>query len=98
MPERLAVALSELIGGAPPAQRFVATMTGELADCYETKAQGVRAIVAALSEATAGSELRIYLTDGTFATPEAAIAPPLGGGGFELARGGPIRSSVRCRG
>jgi probable H4MPT-linked C1 transfer pathway protein len=77
-PERLADALADLIAAAPQdTDRFVATMTGELADCYETKAQGVTAIVAALGIATAGRELRIYLTDGTFVSPAEAIARPL---------------------
>ena len=35
----------------PPADRWVATMTGELADCFATKAEGVAAIVAALVDA-----------------------------------------------
>ncbi|HVU90339.1 MAG TPA: hydantoinase/oxoprolinase family protein [Pirellulales bacterium] len=77
MPERLPAALSELIRAAPPAERFVATMTGELADCFETKADGVRAIITALEEATADHDLRIYLTDGSFVAPAAAMARPL---------------------
>jgi hypothetical protein len=52
--ERLPGALAELIAASPAADSFVATMTGELADCYETKAQGVAAIVEALAVATAG--------------------------------------------
>jgi len=77
-PERLASALADLIAAAPPAtDRFVATMTGELADCYETKAQGVAAIIAALTTAVAGRKLRIYLTDGSFVAPDEAISRPL---------------------
>jgi probable H4MPT-linked C1 transfer pathway protein len=77
MPERLSSALVELIRAAPPAERFVATMTGELADCFATKADGVHAITAALEEATAGRELRIYLTDGSLVLPADAVARPL---------------------
>ena len=39
-PEQLTGALRQLVQQAPLADRFVATMTGELADCYETKSQG----------------------------------------------------------
>jgi (4-(4-[2-(gamma-L-glutamylamino)ethyl]phenoxymethyl)furan-2-yl)methanamine synthase len=76
-PDRLPSALAELIAASPAADNFVATMTGELADCYETKAQGVTAIVEALAAATAGRELRIYLTDGSLVAPTVAIARPL---------------------
>jgi probable H4MPT-linked C1 transfer pathway protein len=76
-PDRLAAALAELIGCAPPADSLVATMTGELADCFVTKAEGVRAIIAALLEAAAGRPLRIYLTDGQLVSPAEAIERPL---------------------
>jgi len=76
-PEQLSAALAELLRNAPPADRYVATMTGELADCYETKSHGVAAIIAALSAATAGRDLRIYLIDGSLAPVDAAIAQPL---------------------
>ncbi|HEY4309436.1 MAG TPA: hydantoinase/oxoprolinase family protein [Pirellulales bacterium] len=76
-PHGLAHALAELIRVAPLGNRFVATMTGELADCFSTKSEGVAAIVSALQTATVGAELRIYLTDGTFVAPSLAIARPL---------------------
>jgi len=76
-PQGLSAALANLIAAAPAARRIVATMTGELADCYETKAHGVAAIVAALTTAAGGRDLRIYLTDGSFAAPEVALARPL---------------------
>ena len=69
--------LENLIRRAPPAKRFVATTTGELADPYETKAEGVAAIVAALTKSVSGRELSIYLTDGSFAPPHIALERPL---------------------
>jgi probable H4MPT-linked C1 transfer pathway protein len=75
-PGELAEALEELVTAAPAADCLVATMTGELADCYATKAEGVRAIVAALQQAAGERPLLIYLTDGSFASPEEAIARP----------------------
>ena len=42
---------------APRAERLAATMTGELADCFATKAEGVGAIVAALEDVAADRPL-----------------------------------------
>lgn len=52
------------------------TMTGELADCYETKAEGVRAIVAATVEAAQGRSIRVATTEDCWLSPEAAVAQP----------------------
>src|SRR5437660_44533 len=43
-PQQLAEVLRRLIAGAPKADHLAATMSGELADCYVTKADGVQAI------------------------------------------------------
>jgi probable H4MPT-linked C1 transfer pathway protein len=71
-PQGLAEALRALIAEAPPSRTIVATMTGELADCFATKREGVAAIVEAVVAAADGREVQIYLTDGTFALPEDA--------------------------
>jgi probable H4MPT-linked C1 transfer pathway protein len=76
-PDILPQVLEDLIRRAPAAERFVATMTGELADPYETKTEGVRAIVTALIKAVAGRGLVIYLTDGSFSPPQIAVERPL---------------------
>jgi (4-(4-[2-(gamma-L-glutamylamino)ethyl]phenoxymethyl)furan-2-yl)methanamine synthase len=76
-PTELAAALKALAATAPPADRWVSTMTGELADCFVTKAEGVAAIVAALVDAADGRDVSIYLTDGRFVPPAVAIAQPL---------------------
>jgi (4-(4-[2-(gamma-L-glutamylamino)ethyl]phenoxymethyl)furan-2-yl)methanamine synthase len=67
-PQGLVDALRQLVAEGPPADRYVATMTGELADCFRTKREGVAAICDAAAEAC-GSNLEIYLTDGTFVAP-----------------------------
>lgn len=72
-PEHLAVRLAGVIAAAPNADAFAATMTGELADCFRTKAEGVRAIVDALVEAVGGRRLRVYLTSGEFVPPGTAV-------------------------
>ena len=60
-------------------RRIVATMTGEIADCYADRAAGVASIVAALQTAAAAVEadLGIYLVDGRLVAPGVALAAPL---------------------
>ena len=77
-PERLAAALCDLAGDFPPADLWVATMTGELADCFATKGEGVRQITGALAEAAAGRETRIWQTNGCWGTPAEILAAPTG--------------------
>lgn len=93
-PAELPKAIADLLAAAPPANRVAVTMTGELADCFATKAEGVAAIVRAVQAAVhaahvkqvkaegrqaaaSGVSIRVYLTDGSWATPEEAIANPL---------------------
>jgi (4-(4-[2-(gamma-L-glutamylamino)ethyl]phenoxymethyl)furan-2-yl)methanamine synthase len=76
-PARLAAELSAIISTAPKCDRVVATMTGELCDCFETKAAGVRAILDALAEAAGGRPVSVYQTDGSIAALEAARVSPL---------------------
>ncbi|HMF14333.1 MAG TPA: hypothetical protein VKE94_18580, partial [Gemmataceae bacterium] len=44
-PERLADQLRQLIASMPTHDMVALTMTGELCDCYESKRQGVHAIL-----------------------------------------------------
>lgn len=77
-PQGLPAALHNLLSGAPAADRLAVTMTGELCDCFTSKADGVRHILGAVGQITPTREVRVYLTDGTFATvPEALAAPQL---------------------
>lgn len=76
-PGELSTALAELIAAAPQADRIAATMTGELADCFATKADGVSAILSALDVAADGRELLVYLTDGSFVASKHAREQPL---------------------
>jgi len=71
-PGDLTDAIRAMIAEAPPTERIVATMTGELADCFATKREGVAAIVDALATAAGERPLLVYLTDGTFASPDEA--------------------------
>jgi hypothetical protein len=73
--EGLASEVSQLLQRSPPAQRLALTMTGELADCFETKAEGVTHIVRAVEEAARGPIL-VYSVEGHWITPEEALADP----------------------
>ncbi len=76
-PGLLAEALRTLIAGAPRVDHLAATMTGELADCFGTKAEGVEFIVDAISTAADGRHTRIYLNNGFLVAPQIALKQTL---------------------
>lgn len=76
-PELLADALRELIAPFGALDRIAVAMTGELADCYATKADGVREILAAVVAAAGECPIDVWQTSGEFVTPEEAIDDPL---------------------
>jgi (4-(4-[2-(gamma-L-glutamylamino)ethyl]phenoxymethyl)furan-2-yl)methanamine synthase len=51
-------------------------MTGELADCFPTRRQGVAAILAQLAEAVGEAALRVYAVGGQWLDAQQAIAAP----------------------
>ena len=71
-PDRLPAALAELVGKFPDAEELAVTMTGELCDCYETKRDGVNAIIKAIRFASGGRRIRVWSTDGAFLDSEEA--------------------------
>jgi probable H4MPT-linked C1 transfer pathway protein len=76
-PQRLSEELHALIAEAPYSRALAVTMTGELADCYESKAAGVEAILAAVEASAGERSIAVYLTDGRLATPAEARAQPM---------------------
>ncbi|MEX0939119.1 MAG: hydantoinase/oxoprolinase family protein [Pirellulales bacterium] len=76
-PEKLSEALRSLLMAAPPRDRLAVTMTGELADCFSTKAEGVAAIIAAAQSAAGETPLSIYRSDGRLVPPAKALQSPL---------------------
>ena len=64
--------LRKVISESPESDHLVVTMTGELADCFETKEQGVHQILDAFERAAAGRHARVYLKDGALVTPVVA--------------------------
>jgi probable H4MPT-linked C1 transfer pathway protein len=71
-PDRLPAALAELVAKFPDAEEFAVTMTGELCDCYETKRQGVNAILTAVQNMSRSYPIRVWSTDGRFLNVEEA--------------------------
>ena len=57
--------------------RFAVTMTGELCDCFEDKADGVRQILEAVQKVCAPGSISVYSTNGSFLSPEAAVENPM---------------------
>lgn len=75
--QRLADVLADIMRSRSP-RRVVATMTGEIADCFPSRAAGVRHIVAAIEEAVGPStEIGIYRVDGTIVRPAEIAASPI---------------------
>jgi len=74
-PEKLPAALSQLVTRFPEASELAVTMTGELCDCYETKREGVNAILDAVESLRLPA--RIWATSGRFVSVEAARASHL---------------------
>lgn len=76
-PGKLAETLAMLLARAPAASTLAVTMTGELADCYTTKAEGVREILSAVESIAHGRPVWVYLTDGSLVPPEVARQHPM---------------------
>ena len=76
-PEHLADALRSLIAAAPPCGALAVTMTGELADCFQTKREGVARILQHLATAAEGRQTRVYLIGGKLVSTQVALRQPL---------------------
>lgn len=74
--KRLTEALTQLIGQTS-ADHLAVTMTGEIADCFASRALGVEHIVTACTAAAAGRTLRFYSVSGDLLTAADALARPL---------------------
>ncbi len=76
-PEMLAYELRALIAEAPESDHLAVTMTGELADCFESKTAGVHYILQAVEDASDRRHTRVYLTSGKLVSPVVARREPL---------------------
>ncbi len=75
--ENLANVLQNEIAKYPEAERIAVTMTGELADCFSSKAEGVRFITEEVVKAAGKVPVQIWQTAGEFVSPSIAIEFPL---------------------
>lgn len=76
-PDELAAALESLISRFDAPDLLAVTMTGELADCYATKAEGVARILQSVQQAAHGAEVQVWQTAGEFVEPQDAVDEPL---------------------
>lgn len=76
-PHDLSDALRQLICAAPRADGLVVTMTGELADCFQTKVEGVLHILNAVASVANAQPIRVYLVDGRINSLQSARSEPL---------------------
>lgn len=75
-PAGLAAALIDLIEPLGEPSAFAVTMTGELADCFATKADGVAAILQQVAHVAAGRPVHVWQTGAEFIAPDVACDIP----------------------
>ena len=75
-PDALTGILRTVIEGFPGIDAIAMTMTAELADCFETKAEGVRFVVEATVAAAPSCSIHIWQTGGEFVDPDVACEIP----------------------
>ncbi len=76
-PTLLPEALGRLLQQMPPFDALAVTMTGELCDCFESKRQGVCAILDAVTASVGQMPIHVWRNDGYFVDVAAACAAPL---------------------
>jgi len=73
-PSNLPEALLDLLKTMPKSDLLAVTMTGELCDCFESKRQGVQAILEAAKLAAESTPVLVWTTTGCFKNAEDAQA------------------------
>ena len=76
-PERLTTVLGEIFSAFPQSDAVAVTITAELADCFETKADGVHAVLQSVEHAAANKPVFVWQTGAEFVTPQVAREIPL---------------------
>lgn len=71
-PDHLADALGDLVRQFGDIDAFAVTMTGELADCFVSREEGVHRILDAVELVAADRPVRVWQTAGEFVPPEVA--------------------------
>jgi len=76
-PQRLADELAKLISDLPPFDRLVMTTTAELCDCFTTKRQGVRQVLAAVAAVADHRPVQVWTLQGRLVGLDEANRHPL---------------------
>src|SRR5438067_10660318 len=77
-PAGLPAVLADLVALFSPVDELAVTMTGELCDCFATRREGVRHILAAVASVAGACPVGVWTTEGCFLDLRAAQdAPPL---------------------
>jgi hypothetical protein len=76
-PGTLGAVLSDVLSHFAPAELLAVTMTAELADCFETKADGVDSILQSIEEVAGATPLFVWQTGAEFVTPSVARDIPM---------------------
>ncbi|NOX55347.1 MAG: H4MPT-linked C1 transfer pathway protein [Planctomycetes bacterium] len=76
-PERLADALARVLRQLPAFDALAVTMTAELADCFPTKADGVRHVLQKVEQVAGGRSVLVWQTGAEFVDPSVASEIPL---------------------
>jgi (4-(4-[2-(gamma-L-glutamylamino)ethyl]phenoxymethyl)furan-2-yl)methanamine synthase len=76
-PGKLADEIGALLASAPAHALLAVTVTAELADCFATKAEGVREILDAVERAAGRREILVYQVDGQLVSAQQARRTPL---------------------
>lgn len=75
--DNLKKTLKDLLARLSPFDLLAVTMTAELADCFETKAEGVDFILSAVETAAQGLPIVVWQTGAEFVSPKVAREIPL---------------------
>jgi probable H4MPT-linked C1 transfer pathway protein len=76
-PQELAQQIRAIISEAPACDHLVVTMTAELADCFATKADGVKFVLKSVAAGSDNRHTRVYRVDGKLVSPQVAANSPL---------------------
>ncbi len=75
-PDNLGTAVAQVLEKAPAFVGIALTMTGELADCYQTRAEGVARILEQVTNIVPASMVQVYGVDSKWRSVSAAARDP----------------------
>ncbi len=75
--EQLADEIASILAEFPQTERLAVTMTAELADCFATKSEGVRFILAAVVASAGSASVEVWTTAGRFLSASEAASRPM---------------------